>query len=112
MQSVDKTARIYLPFSGNHSLDFFTANLLKIFTSALTYYVVLSRGRPLFLTQIEWDLILFLTSDIKVRKRPSFGHYMCSEYISVVQTDEGFHVGAKPPPKCFMKAIFASFIYF
>ena len=22
------------------------------------------------------------------------------------------HVGAKPPPKCFMKAIFASFIYF
>ena len=51
--------------------------------------MVLSRGRPLFLTQIEWDLILFLASDIKVRKGTSFGHYMCSEYISVVQTDEG-----------------------
>ena len=48
--------------------------------------MVLSRRRPLLLTQIEWDLILFLKSDIKVRKGTSFGHYMCSEYISV---DEG-----------------------
>ena len=47
--------------------------------------MVLSRGRPLFLTQIEWDLTLILTSHIKVRKVSSFGQYMYSEYIRVVQ---------------------------
>ena len=50
--------------------------------------MVLSRGRPLFLTQIEWDLTLILTSHIKVRKVSSFGHYMYSEYIRVVQIEK------------------------
>ena len=50
--------------------------------------MVLSRGRPLFLTQIEWDLTLILTSHIKVRKVSSFGRYMYSEYIRVVQIEK------------------------
>ena len=50
--------------------------------------MVLSRGRPLFLTQIEWDLTLIRTSQIKVRKVSSFGHYMYSEYIRVVQIEK------------------------
>ena len=50
--------------------------------------MVLSRGRPLFLTQIEWDLDLILTSPIKVRKVSSFGRYMYLEYIRVVQIEK------------------------
>ena len=50
--------------------------------------MVLSRGRPLFLTQIEWDLNLILTSPIKVRKVSSFGRYMYLEYIRVVQIEK------------------------
>ena len=38
--------------------------------------------------QIEWDLSLILRSQIKVRKVSSFGHYMYSEYIRVVQIEE------------------------
>ena len=50
--------------------------------------MVLSRGRPLFLTQIEWDLTLILISHIKVRKVSRFDHYMYSEYISIVQLEK------------------------
>ena len=50
--------------------------------------MVLPRGRPQFLTQIEWDLTLILTSHIKVRKVSSFGQYMYSEYIRVVQIEK------------------------
>ena len=50
--------------------------------------VVPSRGRPPFLTQIEWDLIRSLTSQIKVREVSRLGHYMYSEYIRVVQIEE------------------------
>ena len=50
--------------------------------------MVLSRGRPLFLTQIEWDLTLIITSHIKARKVSSFGHYMYSEYIRAVQIEK------------------------
>ena len=50
--------------------------------------MVLSRGRPLFLTQIEWDLTLILTSDIKIRKVSSFVQDMYSEYIRVVQIEK------------------------
>ena len=49
--------------------------------------MVLFRGRPLFLTQIEWDLTLILPSQIKVRKVSSFGHYMYSEYKRIVQME-------------------------
>ena len=42
----------------------------------------------LFLTQIEWDLTLILTSHIKVRNVSSFGQYMYSEYIRVVQIEK------------------------
>ena len=31
--------------------------------------MVLSRGRPLFLTQVEWDLVLILTSHIKITEK-------------------------------------------
>ena len=52
--------------------------------------MVLSRGIPLFLTQIEWDLTLILTSLSlkKVRKVSSFGHYMYSEHIRVVEIEK------------------------
>ena len=50
--------------------------------------MVLPRGRPQFLTQIERDLTLILTSHIKVRKVSSFGQYMYSEYIRVVQIEK------------------------
>ena len=45
--------------------------------------MVLSKGRPLFLTQIKWDLTLILTSHTKVRKVSSFGHNMYSEYSAL-----------------------------
>ena len=47
--------------------------------------MVLSRGRPPFLTQIEWDLIRSSTSQIKVKEVSRFGYYMYSEYRRVVQ---------------------------
>ena len=50
--------------------------------------MVLSRGRPLSRTQIEWGLTLILTSHIKIRKVSSFGQYMYSEYIRVVEIEK------------------------
>lgn len=77
-QSVNKN-RYKMSCSWNLSLHFLTVNLLKIFFFNLWCTIALSRGRPLFLTEIEWDLILILTSHIKVKKVSSFSRYTYAE---------------------------------
>ena len=49
--------------------------------------VVLSRGRPPFLTKIDWHLTRSLASQIKVSEVSNFSHYMYSEYIRVVKIE-------------------------